>query len=75
MRYLFTFFYRLFFTFLAAKLLIFLADWHSLKALVTITLVLMGNFYLFDYFDYRSRTCWRNCSSDPATMPEDSPEP
>ena len=49
MQHVYTFFFRLFFTFLAAKLLVFLADWHGLAPLLVITLGLMGNVYFFDY--------------------------
>ncbi len=79
MQHVYTFFSRLFFTFLAAKLLLFLADWHGLAPLLIITLALMGNVYWFDYLDHRSRSSWRRHTTGPApaapTVPGALPEP
>jgi len=59
MQLLFTFFFRLFLAFLAGK---FLARWFGFEgvgSLVGLTLLFLGNFYLFDFFDYRDRSVWR----------------
>lgn len=79
MRHVFTFFFRLFFTFLAAKLLVFLVDWHGRAPLLAITLGLMSNVYFFDYLDHRSRSSWRRHTAGPPpaapTVPGAIPEP
>jgi hypothetical protein len=55
----FSFFFRLFFAFLAAKLLSIIFGLPGLGPLIGLTCLIMGNLYLFDYLDYRSRTAWR----------------
>jgi hypothetical protein len=59
MRHLFPFFLRLFFAFLAAKCLAILFSLQGLGSLIGLTLLFLGNVYLFDYLDFRSRTTWR----------------
>jgi len=59
MQVLFTFFFRLFLAFLAGKLLSGWFGFQGLVPLVGFTLLLLGNFYLFDFFDYRDRSVWR----------------
>ena len=59
MRYIFTLFFRLFFAFLAAKFLARFFGLESLVSLIGLTCLFLGNVYLFDYLDYRSRTAWR----------------
>ena len=79
MQHLFTFVFRLFFAFLAAKLLVTLAGLLGLNSLLGLTILLLGNVYLFDYLDYRSRHSWRRRAARlPATAPAvtaDAPEP
>jgi hypothetical protein len=71
MRHLFTFFFRLFFAFLAAKLLAGLVGLAGLNPLIILTGLLLANIYLFDFLDYRSRTSWRRRRSSQA--PEQAP--
>ena len=59
MHHVYTFFFRLLLTFLAAKLMVTLAGLEGLNHLIGFTLLLLGNVYLFDYLDHRSRTAWR----------------
>ena len=73
MRYVFSFFSRLFFTFLAAKLLATIAGLEGLNPLIVITFLLMGNVYVFDYLDYRSRTAWRRSQSLHRPQPVPAP--
>jgi len=79
MRHVFSFFFRLLLSFLGAKLMLYLADWYSLNALIVITLALLGNIYIFDFLDYRSLSSWRrnNASPPPAAPPVSGgiPEP
>ncbi len=82
MHYLFPFFSRLFFAFLAAKLLTGLAGLPGLNPLLILTFLLLANVYLFDYLDYRSRTTWRRQAARapekaaplPSSVPETPPE-
>ena len=82
MRHLFTFFFRLLFTFLAAKLLVTLAGLPGLNTLVVLTFLLLANVYFFDYLDYRSHSSWRRPAARPpgtaiplpASPPEAPPE-
>ena len=55
----FSFFFRLFFAFIAAKLLSIFFGLPGLGSLIGLTCLILGNVYLFDYLDYRSRTAWR----------------
>jgi hypothetical protein len=81
--YVYSFFFRLFLAFLAARILTLLVGWPGRPALVGLTLLFLGNIYLFDYLDYRSRTGWRRQASRPpqappslpAAAPEPPPEP
>lgn len=83
MRHFFPFFFRLFFAFLAARILTLIVGWPGRQALVILTVVFLGNIYLFDYLDYRSRTNWRRRAGRPpeggqalpGTAPEPPPEP
>ena len=59
MQYIFTFFFRLLLAFLAAKFLGFFFGLMGPGPLIGITLLFLGNMYLFDYLDYRSRASWR----------------
>ena len=82
MRYLFPFFSRLFFAFLAAKLLTGLVGLPGLNPLLVLTFILLANVYLFDFLDYRSRTNWRRqaarapeqATPTPPAVPETPPE-
>jgi hypothetical protein len=82
MHHIFTFFFRLFLAFLAAKFLARFFDLPGLGALVGLTLLFLGNIYLFDYLDYRSHTSWRRraarppvtASPVPSATPEQTPE-
>jgi len=82
MHHVYTFFFRLFLTFLAAKLMVTLAGLEGLNLLIGFTLLLLGNVYLFDYLDHRSRTAWRRrvtCGPEtgpplPSAAPETPPE-
>ena len=82
MRHLFPFFSRLFFAFLAAKLLAGLSGLPGLNSLLILTLLLLANVYLFDFLDYRSRTNWRRQAARapeqatpvPPSGPETPPE-
>ncbi len=56
---IFSFFFRLLFAFLAAKFLARFFGLESLGSLIGLTCLFLGNIYLFDYLDYRSRTAWR----------------
>ena len=73
MHHLFTFFSRLFFAFLAAKLLTGLVGLPGLNPLVGLTFLFLGNVYLFDYLDYRSRSSWRRRAPRPLTTPAPAP--
>jgi len=79
MRPIFSFFLRLFFAFLAARFLARFLGLEGLGSLLGLTFLLLGNIYLFDYLDYRSRTSWRRrAARPPAAAPEmliPSPEP
>lgn len=79
MRHFFPFFFRLFFAFLAARILTLIVGLPGRQALVILTVVFLGNIYLFDYLDSRSRTNWRRRASRPPagrqTLPEKAPEP
>ena len=73
----FHFFFRLLFAFLAAKFLGCFFGLAGLGPLVGLTLLFLGNVYLFDYLDYRSRTAWRRgqrCRT-PCPSPEIPPPP
>jgi hypothetical protein len=56
---IFSFFFRLLFAFLAARFLGRVFGLDGLGPLIGLTCLIMGNIYLFDYLDYRSRTAWR----------------
>jgi len=55
----FTFFFRLFLAFVAAKLLARIVGLESLASLLGLTFLVLANLYLFDFLDYRSRSPWR----------------
>jgi hypothetical protein len=59
----FHFFFRLLFAFLAAKFLGLVFGLTGIGPLIGLTLLFLGNVYLFDYLDYRSRTAWRRRQS------------
>jgi hypothetical protein len=59
MRYIFTFFFRLLIAFLAAKFLGRFFGLAGLGPLIGLTCLFLGNVYLFDYLDFRSRNAWR----------------
>ena len=73
---IFHFFFRLLFAFLAAKFLGRFFGLAGLGPLIGLTLLFLGNIYLFDYLDYRSRTSWRRRQprSRPQPVPAPSPE-
>ncbi len=79
MQHLFTFFFRLFLALVAAKFFCRLAGLEGLLSLVGFTLLFLGNVYLFDYLDYRSRSSWRRRvgrrPENPPPAPPSSPEP
>ena len=72
-----TFFFRLFFAFLAAKLLAGILGLAGVNSLLGLTFLLLANIYLFDYLDYRSRTAWRRGrrSRETGPAPEIPPPP
>ncbi len=72
MQIVFTFFFRLFLAFVAAKLLARMVGLESLASLVGLTCLFLANLYLFDYLDYRSRSPWRRRR---AVRPPPSPPP
>jgi hypothetical protein len=67
----FAFFVRLLLAFIAAKFLLYLLRLEGLGPLIGLTLLFLGNVYLFDYLDYRSRTAWRR--SQEARRPQAAP--
>jgi hypothetical protein len=77
---IFHFFFRLLFAFLAAKFLGRFFGLAGLGPLIGLTLLFLGNVYLFDYLDYRSRTAWRRSQGFnrphpvPSPPPEETPE-
>ena len=77
---IFTFFFRLLFSFLAAKFLGRFFGLPGMGPLIGLTCLFLGNVYLFDYLDYRSRTAWRRSQGisrpQPVTSPsrEETPE-
>jgi hypothetical protein len=73
----FSFFFRLFLAFLAARFLARFFALESLGSLIGLTLLFLGNVYLFDYLDYRSRTAWRrsHAASQPRSAPPAPPTP
>jgi hypothetical protein len=72
---IFHFFFRLLFAFLAAKFLGRVFDLAGLGPLIGLTLLFLGNVYLFDYLDYRSRTAWRRSQGISRPQPVASPPP
>jgi len=70
---IFHFFFRLLIAFLAAKLLGFFFGLGGPGPLIGLTLLFLGNVYLFDYLDYRSRTAWRRSQSIRQQQPVSSP--
>jgi hypothetical protein len=68
---IFSFFFRLLLAFLAAKFLGRFLGLESLGSLIGLTCLILGNVYLFDYLDYRSRTAWRR--SHPLSRPKSAP--
>jgi hypothetical protein len=80
----FTFFFRLLVAFLAARFLGRFIGLDGLGVLIGLTCLIMGNIYLFDYLDYRSRTAWRrrrglslpqSVRPVASSSPEETPEP
>ena len=76
MRHLFTFFFRLFVAFLAAK---FLTQHFGLEGLaywLGLTLAFLANVYLFDYLDYRGHSIFRRRQTPrQPTPPSPTPPP
>jgi hypothetical protein len=72
---IFHFFFRLLFAFLAAKLLGRFFGLTGMGPLIGLTLLFLGNVYLFDFLDYRSRTSWRRRQSNNRPPPVPSPPP
>ena len=72
---IFHFFFRLLFSFLAAKFLGRFFGLEGIGPLIGLTLLFMGNIYLFDYLDYRSRTAWRRSQDLSRPQPVPSPPP
>jgi hypothetical protein len=75
---IFSFFFRLLFAFLAAKFLARFFGLESLAPLLGLTLLFLGNIYLFDYLDYRSHTAWRRSqglSRPKSGLPAAAPPP
>jgi hypothetical protein len=67
---IFHFFFRLLFAFLAAKFLGRFFGLSGLGPLIGLTCLFLGNVYLFDYLDYRSRTAWRRSHSITPSKPD-----
>lgn len=65
MKFLFSFFVRLFISFVAAKLLLSALAAESLNYLVSLTLFFLAITYLFDLLEHRHQGAWRR-SLDPA---------
>lgn len=79
---LFSFFFRLFLAFLAAKFLSRLYSLEGLGPLLGLALLFLGNIYLFDYFNSRERFPWRRppaagpkAASPPVLPPPEDPPP
>ncbi len=53
MRIVFSLFLRLFICFVAVKLFLRFIGWDSVKNLIILTLLCLGNIYWFDFLDYR----------------------
>jgi len=80
MKAFFIFFLRLFFCFVAAKLLLRALDWDNRAYLIGLTTLLLGNIYWFDFLEYRDRIAFRlrkkeKSRSEPAATPEEVSPP
>jgi hypothetical protein len=75
MQHIFNFFFRLFLAFLAAKFLSHAFGLPSMKVLLGITALFLGNIYLFDYLDFRNRSSWRHQWFRRRTPPAAAPSP
>ncbi len=71
----FTFFLRLLFGFLAAKLLTRHFELAGLGYLLGITLFFVANVYFFDYLDYRGHALFRRRLATPRKAPPSKPIP
>ena len=71
MNFVFSFFLRLFICFVAAKLVVLVADLNSRTYLLSLTVVLLVNVYLLDYLVFRDRRPGRK--RPPETAPEKDP--
>jgi hypothetical protein len=72
---LFTFFLRLLFGFLAAKLLTRHFELAGLGYLLGITLFFAGNVYFFEYLDYRGHALFRRTLAPRRKTPPAAPNP
>jgi hypothetical protein len=59
MKLFFIFFLRLFFCFVAAKLILRTLEWDNRAFLIGLTVIFLGNIYWFDFLQYRDRVAWR----------------
>ena len=59
MQHLFTFFFRLFVAFLAAKFLTHLFGLEGMGYWLGLTLAFLANVYFFDYLDHRGHSLFR----------------
>ncbi len=69
----FSFFLRLFVCFVAAKLVVLIADLNSRTYLLSLTIVLLVNVYLLDYLVFRDRRPGH--ASPPAAPNSDAGKP
>lgn len=74
MNLVFSFFLRLFICFVAAKLVVLVADLNSRTYLLSLTVVLLVNVYLLDYLVFRDRRSGQG-SVQEAAPPQDAGEP
>ncbi len=70
----FAFFLRLFICFVAAKLVVLVADLNSRTYLLSLTVILLVNVYLLDYLVFRDRRPGQG-SAQGAAPPPDAGEP
>jgi hypothetical protein len=75
----FSFFLRLFFCLVAAKLFLRVSRLDGLGFLLGLTALLLANVYLFDYLEYRDRLAFRRPrergEAGPEPPPPDPPSP
>lgn len=72
---LFSFFLRLFICFVAAKLVVLVADLNSRTYLLSLTVVLLVNVYLLDYLVFRDRRSGRESPPEAAPKQDEGKPP